>query len=216
MKKIKFPLEMKNGKLVREMEEFQEYFDLKKALEYFANGRLQKWLENNYENDISEELEVLTGEEDDFLKLFLEILGVEYKEENDLEVQRVFKESVIKEKLKCVLPEEEIEEKAEKTADSQKGLENLIKRGEHLIYLLSNHFIIKKEMKDLDLVGIDFPEIEIEETEAENFYKQRISVSGEYNMKDDDKKLLHRDAINEVAWDFLEMLQMHLNSIVQK
>ena len=215
MKKIKFPLEMKNGKLVREMDEFQEYFDLKRALEYFSNGRLQKWLENNYESDILEELKVLTGEEDDFLKLFLEILGVEYKDDNDLEVQRVFKESVIKEKLKRVLPEEEIEEKAEKTADSQKGLENLIKRGEHLIYLLSNHFVITKEMKDLELVGIDFPEIEIEEKEAENFYKQKITVSGEFQMNDECKKLLHRDAINEVAWDFLEMLQMHLNSMVQ-
>lgn len=216
MKKIKFPLEMKNGKMVREMEELQEYFDLKKTLEYFANGRLQKWLENNYENDISEELEDLTGEEDDFLRRFLDILGIEYKEDNDLEVQRVFKESVIKEKLKRFLPEEEIEEKAEKTADSQKGLENLIKRGEHLIYLLSDHFIITKDMENLELVGINFPEIEIEETEAENFYKQRVSVSGEYNMKDEDKKRLHRDAIDEVAWDFLEMLQMHLNSIVQK
>lgn len=133
-----------------------------------------------------------------------------------MEVQRVFKESVIKEKLKRFLPEEEIEEKAEKTADSQKGLENLIKRGEHLIYLLSDHFIITKDMENLELVGINFPEIEIEETEAENFYKQRVSVSGEYNMKDEDKKRLHRDAIDEVAWDFLEMLQMHLNSIVQK
>lgn len=216
MKKIKFPLEMKNGKMVREMEEFQEYFDLKKALEYFANGRLQKWLENNYENDISEELEELTGEEDDFLQRFLDILGIEYKEDNDLEVQRVFKESVIKEKLKRFLPEEDIEEKAEKTADSQRGLENLIKRGEHLIYLLSDHFIITKEMENLELVGINFPEIEIEETEAENFYKQRVSVSGEYNMNDEDKKLLHRDVINEVAWDFLEMMQMHVNSIVQK
>lgn len=215
MKKIKFPLEMKNGKMVREMEELQEYFDLKKALEYFANGRLEKWLENNYENDISEDLAELTGEEDDFLQRFLDILGVEYKEDNNVEVQRVFKVSVIKEKLKRVLPEEEIEEKAEKTADSQKGLENLIKRGEHLIYLLSNHFIITKEMEDLELVGINFPEIEIEEIEAEKFYKQKIRVSGEYNMNDEDKRLLHRDEINEVARDFLKILQMHLNSMVQ-
>lgn len=216
MKKIKFPLEMKNGKMVREMEEFQEYFDLKKALGYFANGRLQKWLENNYENDILEELEELTGEEDDFLQRFLDILGIECREDNDLEVQKVFKESVIKEKLKRVLPEKEIEEKAEKTVDSQKGLENLIKRGEHLIYLLSEHFVITKEMEDLELVGIDFPEIKIEETEAENFYKQKIKISGEYNMNDEDKKLLHSDVINEVAWDFFEMMQMHVNSIVQK
>lgn len=71
-------------------------------------------------------------------------------------------------------------------------------------------------MEDLELVGIDFPEIKIEETEVENFYKQKIKISGEYNMNDEDKKLLHRDVINEVAWNFLEMMQANVNSIVQK
>jgi hypothetical protein len=35
-------------------------------------------------------------------------------------------------------------------------------------------------------------------------------------MNDEDKKLLHRDVINEVAWNFLEMMQANVNSIVQK
>ena len=52
MKKIKFPLEMAGGKQVRELDEFQEAFDLEKAVEYFSNGKLQKWLENNYNDDI--------------------------------------------------------------------------------------------------------------------------------------------------------------------
>ena len=37
MKKIRFPLEMAEGKMVKELDEFQEYFDLEKALEYFQN-----------------------------------------------------------------------------------------------------------------------------------------------------------------------------------
>ena len=45
MKKIRFPLEMAEGKMVKELDELQEYFDLEKALEYFQNGKLQKWLE---------------------------------------------------------------------------------------------------------------------------------------------------------------------------
>ena len=48
MKKINFPLFMKENKPVNELEELQEYFDLKRAVEYFVNGKLQKWLENNY------------------------------------------------------------------------------------------------------------------------------------------------------------------------
>ena len=34
MKKIRFPLEMAEGKMVKELDELQEYFDLEKALEY--------------------------------------------------------------------------------------------------------------------------------------------------------------------------------------
>lgn len=54
MKKIRFPLEMAEGKMVKELDELQEYFDLEKALEYFQNGKLQKWLENTYNDDILE------------------------------------------------------------------------------------------------------------------------------------------------------------------
>ena len=62
MKKINFPLFMKENKPVNELEELQEYFDLKRAVEYFVNGKLQKWLENNYNDDLAEELSELTGE----------------------------------------------------------------------------------------------------------------------------------------------------------
>ena len=80
MKKIRFPLEMAEGKMVKELDELQEYFDLEKALEYFQNGKLQKWLENTYNDDILEELEELTGEEEDFIERFTEALGVEQQE----------------------------------------------------------------------------------------------------------------------------------------
>ena len=39
-KRIKFPLEMKDGSKVREQDDFIEYFDLRKAVEYFFNGKL--------------------------------------------------------------------------------------------------------------------------------------------------------------------------------
>ena len=67
-KRIKFPLEMKDGRKVRELDEFIEYFDLGKAVEYFCSGKLQAWFDNIYASDIVEELNKLTGEEDDFVK----------------------------------------------------------------------------------------------------------------------------------------------------
>ena len=38
-KRIKFPLEMKDGNKVRTIEEFRTYFDSEKAVMYFLNGK---------------------------------------------------------------------------------------------------------------------------------------------------------------------------------
>ena len=72
-KKIRFPLEMKEGRKVRELDELREYFDLRKAVEYFCNGKLQTWLSNLYASDIVKELEALTGEVEDFIERFSKI-----------------------------------------------------------------------------------------------------------------------------------------------
>ena len=122
MKKIKFPLEMAKGKMVRELDEFQEYFDLQRAVEYFYNGKLQKWLENTYNDDILEELEELTGQETDFVKRFTEILGVDYQEQ-PIDIKQMMDQAQLKEKLKRILPEDEVEEAVESSADTQEKLE---------------------------------------------------------------------------------------------
>lgn len=44
----RFPLIMKNGTEVRSLEELQENFDLKSAIGYFTDGRLQTWLADHY------------------------------------------------------------------------------------------------------------------------------------------------------------------------
>ena len=47
-KRIKFPLIMKNGAEVRDIDGLRERFDMESVAEYFFNGKLEKWLENNY------------------------------------------------------------------------------------------------------------------------------------------------------------------------
>lgn len=53
-KKVKFPLKMRNGSLVKELDELQANFDLQTVIEYFGNGQLKLWLENNYNDDVLE------------------------------------------------------------------------------------------------------------------------------------------------------------------
>ena len=211
-RKIKFPLEMRGGVKVRELDEFREYFDLERAIEYFSNGRLQTWLENIYAVDIAEELSELTGNEEHFLKKFTEILGVEYKE-NKISVEQIAYESSLKERLKHFYPEEEAENIVAKAADTQEAFEKLVNSGCKEIYLLPGTFCIKHNMKDLLLIGVDEPKITLEVRDAEQFRKQNIMVQDIVPGNEETKKILDRDELPYVLNSFLDMLQTYVQKL---
>lgn len=52
VKKIRFPLEMKDGIKVRDLEELRENFSLERILFYLADGKLEIWLRDRYRNDL--------------------------------------------------------------------------------------------------------------------------------------------------------------------
>lgn len=209
---IKFPLEMEGGVKVRELDEFREYFDLERAIEYFSNGRLQLWLENIYAEDIAENLRELTGDEEDFLEKFTAILGVEYKE-NEINVERIAYESSLKERLKRFYPEEKAEDIASKAADTQEAFERLVNNGCKEIYLLSGSFCIKHDMKDLQLIGVDEPQITLKARDAEQFRKQNIMVQDIVPGNEETKKILDSDELPYVLDSFLDMLQVYVQKL---
>lgn len=197
------------------LEELQQKFDLKKVIEYFINGKLQKWLENIYEDDIAEELEELTGEEGDFVERFIEVLGVQC-EKKEMDMHKIREEITLKERLKEFFPEEKIENVAKETATNQEKLEQLVSEGVKEIYLLSEAFYIEKEMKELDLIGVDTPFIETEETDAEQFYMQHIQLSGKYKKGENLSKVLKGDTREIVLLEFLDMLENSLMKIAEE
>lgn len=213
-KRIKFPLEMKDGRKVRELDEFIKYFDLRKAVEYFCSGKLQTWLENVYASDIVEELNKLTGEEEDFVKRFTEVLGVECRE--DVDVRRTIHDSFLKEKLKRFYPEEESEIMVGKTADTQENFEELIKDGEEEIYLLSGTFTILKKMKNLKLTGLDSPKVVIKAQTAEEFWEQKIIMKDIFPADEETKKIMSSEELSAAANELLDVLQMYLQKIRQE
>lgn len=213
-KRIKFPLEMKAGRKVRELDEFIKYFDLRKAVEYFCSGKLQTWLENVYASDIVEELNKLTGEEEDFVKRFTEVLGVECRE--DVDVRRTIHDSFLKEKLKRFYPEEESEIMVGKTADTQENFEELIKDGAEEIYLLSGTFTILKKMKNLKLTGLDSPKVVIKAQTAEEFWEQKIIMKDIFPADEETKKIMSREELSAAANELLDVLQMYLQKISQE
>ena len=161
MKNIRFPLEMAGGKMVRELEEFQEYFDLEKAIEYFSNGKLQRWLESTYNDDILEEIEKMDGKEPDFVRKFTDALGVDEKSDS-IDVNQIMQDAVIREKLKAYVSEEKINTLLSFTADTQEIMELLIHKGSKKIYLLEGEYKIPKNIFGIYFEGIGKVRVQIE------------------------------------------------------
>lgn len=213
-KKIKFPLEMKDGRKVRELDELKEYFDLRKAVEYFCSGKLQTWLDNVYASDIVEELSKLTGEEEDFVARFTDALGVKCVEE--INAKKIIHDSLLKEKLKRFYPEEESETMVEKTADTQERFEQLVNEGHRDIYLLSGTFSILKKMKGVKLTGVDLPKVVIKAQTAKEFRQQDIIVEGVLPVDEETKRIMSSDELSGAAKKLLDVLELYLQKINQE
>lgn len=213
MANIRFPLEMKDGVKVRELEEFQENFDLEKAIEYFANGKLQKWLESTYNDDILEEIESLSEEDEDFVPKFMEALGVEGDcTHGRIDLQKNLRESHIKERLKGLLPTEKVEQVLACTVESQDMLEQYVQEGKKKVYLLDGEYYIPNWISDVKLEGIGEVIIRIEAQNKEEFIKQRISMM---NVKPADAQTEKKMVIETLDSTLLELLDI-LKCMVEK
>lgn len=212
MKKIRFPLEMAEGKMVKELDELQEYFDLEKALEYFQNGKLQKWLENTYNDDILEELEELTGEEEDFIERFTEALGVE-QQEIQVNVKEILEKAHLKEKLKRLFPEEKVEKMVDSSADSQEMLEKLIKGGRKKIYLIGGTYRIPENARGIAFTGVGESKVKIEEKDEYKFLEQRLQFNGLLPADEESRKMMNLDDTKMVFLDFLKLMELQLECI---
>ena len=70
-RKVKFPLELKDGYLARSnIEEVREHFDLEKIIAQFHNGRLKIWLDDHYLPEMAEQVAALDGDAPDLAVQF--------------------------------------------------------------------------------------------------------------------------------------------------
>ena len=77
-RKVKFPLELKDGYLARSnIEEVRAHFDLEKIIAQFHNGRLKIWLEDHYLPEMAEQVAALDGDAPNLAAQLCAILGVE-------------------------------------------------------------------------------------------------------------------------------------------
>lgn len=137
---IKFPLKMKNGAEVRSLDELKENFDLESVLTYYVSGQLIAWLKNyNYDKttaDTITKVEALDKNAPDISKQLCEVLGVEYVESEDVDLDEA-KEKLEREKIiKQLLTEEQMNY----LATNQDELKELYYNGAKTIYVAFGEF----------------------------------------------------------------------------
>lgn len=150
-KKVKLPLEMANGIMVRKIEELRDNFDIKKVVGYFLDGKLQNWLETRYCEEELENINELSESDPQLAKKLCEIFGVEYADEKvDIKVIQQGNERLLK--LKQFTDDEEIIANIDSVAFNQEELANLYDRGVEKIYLCEGKFKIPNSKMDLQYV----------------------------------------------------------------
>ena len=173
-KKLKTPLQMRNGVAARTMSEFREAFDYKLVLGYLHDGRLKKWLsERGYEAE-AERLENLHSPNP---REICEILGVPYNTEyDDWDSKEVVGEHSKKQILKGYTNDEKLLSKARCAAFNQKDLDDLIEAGEKEILLVAKKvFCIPLEVLGITYTCVNEPVIFVNSFLYNSKCRQQIS-----------------------------------------
>ena len=175
-KAIKVPLKMRNGVLVRTLEELKENFDIESLLEYYESGKLVEWLESRYYDIEAQKVSELERSAENFPAMLCESLGLNFKEnevsefDSDMIKRRVEK----REHLKTLTDDEEILNQVDCIALTQEDLDTLIAMGEKKIYLCEGEFSIPLIVPDRTYIGLFHPCAVIQATDNVNFKEKNI------------------------------------------
>ena len=157
-KKIKFPLEMRDGVQARNIDELREFFDIEKALEYLIDGKLLTWLQDRYYMQEAESISKLDTYSTDVKERLCEILGVEMEvEAQDIDVEEIERRKEKLLKLKKYTDDEDIWNKVDYVAFDQEELADLLDDECSEIYLCDGKFCIPVSECNKKYIGIHNP-----------------------------------------------------------
>lgn len=179
-KRIKFPLEMKDGNKVRTIEEFRTYFDSEKAVMYFLNGKLQGWLEDRHYDHYYEEICRIDPKEDNILQTICEVLEIECDVivSESIDLKKIQKNNKKIEKIRQYVDDKKILDRLDSIAMNQKELDRLIENSCSEVYLFEKSFIIPGTISNMRIIGINNPTLEIDSDEMIDFKSRKVTISG--------------------------------------
>lgn len=184
-RKIKFALKMKDGTEVRDIDGLREHFDLETMLDYFANGKLQTWLEDRYYEEELDAIDELSEDDSNFNEKLCRILGVKYEEL--LSPEEIERRQQRLAKLKQYTSDPEILNKVNLVAFDQEDLADLLDEGQSVIYLCQNKFVIPLRQKNKKYIGIGDVEVVIKrkklvDFEELNIHFENVAFDSEYKQ----------------------------------
>ena len=142
-RKVKFPLELRDGYLARSnIEEIRAHFDLEKIIAQFHNGRLKIWLEDHYLPEMAEQVAALDGNAPDLPAQLCAVLGVEGVTTDAVDSYAIRERERKLQKLRQCTSDERYLNMVEYAAFDQKDLDALIDEGAREIILCNNAFRI--------------------------------------------------------------------------
>ena len=154
-RKVKFPLELKDGYLARSnIEEVREHFDLEKIIAQFHNGRLKIWLEDHYLPEMAEQVAALDGDAPDLAAQLCAILGVEGIATNTVDSQAVRERERKLQKLRQCTSNERYLNMVEYSAFDQKDLDDVLNNNPTEILLCGGEFHIPLVAKQRTYYGV--------------------------------------------------------------
>ena len=154
-RKVKFPLELKDGYLARSnIEEVREHFDLEKIIAQFHNGRLKIWLDDHYLPEMAEQVAALDSDAPDLAAQLCIILGVEGVATENVDSSLIQKREEKRQRLSQYTTNPILCDMAEYAAFEQSDLERLVKEGAQEIILCNANFRIPLNVKNKTYLGV--------------------------------------------------------------
>lgn len=175
IKKIRFPLEMDNGAEARTLDELREHFSMEKVVLYYSDGKLLKWLRNNYLDEEAEAISELDPKDPELNRKICGIFDVEYNESAKVDIEKVTANKQRLSRLKEYTSDEKFDDVIDRVAFDQNELEELLNNGASEVYLCGSWFHIPLDRENVRYIGINQPIAEINSAEMVDFKAKNIS-----------------------------------------
>lgn len=186
IKKLRFPLEMENGAEVRTIEELRDNFSMEKVLMYFSDGKLIKWLRNNYLDEEAEAISELDPKDPELNRKICDVFGVEYNELENVDIDEVAVNKQRLARLKEYTSEKRYIDVINKVAFIQNELDGLLGAGANEVYLCGESFEIPLNRENVKYIGINKPIAVISSENEVDFKAKNIVLE---NIRFDEKYL---------------------------